>query len=453
MTNQAFSAVGAGAGYRSTPKKAAVASLVGSALEWYDFFLYGTAAALIIGPLFFPSSDSVTGTLEAFVTFAVGFAARPIGGLIFGHFGDRLGRKKMLVITLMMMGISTALIGALPTHAQAGVIAPILLVLVRIVQGMAVGGEWGGSVLLIAEHSPHRRGFFTSFSQVGIMLGFVLSAGMFALFNQLPHHAFMSWGWRVPFLVSILLTVGGLAIRMKIEETPEFKVLQAGGQTHRYPVVEALRTQPKQIAITIGARMAENGGSYIFLVFAIAYGKHVGMDATTLLIAAIVGNLVEMATVVLWGSLSDTLGRRPIYLIGAIGVVVWAFPFFALIQTGETLNLYIALLVALGVCHGAMIGSQPTMFAELFRKDVRYSGMAIGHEVAAVIAGGIAPLIATALLAKYDTYWPIAIYLAILGLITVTAVAVAPETLSARRHGQQTDDDLAKTSQAVGIDS
>ena len=422
-----------------TPKRAAIGSLVGSSLEWYDFFLYGTAAALVIGPLFFPHGDgSLVSTLQAFATFTVGFIARPFGGVIFGHFGDRLGRQRMLVITLMLMGVATALIGVLPTYEQAGVLAPALLVLLRIVQGIAVGGEWGGAVLLVSEHAERRRGFYTSFSQVGIMTGFVLSAGVFALVTRLPDDQLLTWGWRIPFLISIVLTIVGLIIRHKVEETPAFKAVQEAGTTHRYPVMEALRRHPREIAVTIGARMAENGGSYIFLVFALAYGAHLGLDATMLLMAAIVGNIVEIGMVVFWGSLSDRIGRRPVYLIGAVSVVVWAVPFFALIQTGQTVNVFIAMIVALGLCHGAMIGSQPTFFSELFQGEVRYSGITIGHELAAIFAGGIAPLIATSLLAAYGTYWPIALYLAVLGVITTIAVAVAPETLH-RGHGSGAD--------------
>lgn len=440
-------------GHVGTPKKAAVASLIGSSLEWYDFFLYGTAAAIVIGPLFFPSHSSVAGTLQAFATFAIGFFARPFGGVVFSHFGDRLGRRNILVITLLMMGLASTLIGVLPTYAQAGALAPALLILLRIIQGFAVGGEWGGSVLLITEHASHRRGFFSSFSQVGIMLGFVLSAGLFALIQQLlTHDAFMAWGWRIPFLVSIILTIGGLVIRMKVEETPEFKSIQSKGQIQRVPALEALRTYPKQIAIAVGARMAENGGSYIFLVFAVAYAEFVGLDSSTALIAATVATILEMFTVVMWGALSDKIGRRPVYLIGSIGVVLWAFPFFALIDSGQTINMYIAIIVAVAVCHGAMIGSQPAFFSELFKGEVRYSGVSIGHEVAAIIAGGIAPLIATALLAAYGTYWPIAIYLGILGLITTVAVAASRETLDKREQDtldQPRGDRLSTTERGV----
>lgn len=416
----------------ATPiKRVATASLIGSALEWYDFFLYGTAAALVFGPLFFTGDDSLTGTLAAFGTFAIGFVARPIGGVVFGHFGDRLGRKSMLVITLMMMGVCTALIGLLPTYQQIGFWAPVLLVVLRIIQGIAVGGEWGGAVLLISENAqPHRRGFFSAFSQVGVTIGFILSSSVFALVTLLPDDQFLTWGWRIPFLLGLVLMLAGLIIRMKITETPVFQELQTEGKVERYPALEAIRTQRRSILLTVGARMAENGGSYIFLVFSLAYGSHLGISSDVILPAIIAANVVQTFTMVGFGRLSDRVGRRPVYLFGAIGVVVWAVPFFLLMNTGTPAMIWIAIIVAVGLCHSAMIGTQPSFFSELFTGKVRYSGLSIGHEVAAIFAGGIAPLIATALLAWAGHFWPIAIYLAILGLISTIAVYCAPETAS-----------------------
>lgn len=410
-------------------RKAAAASLIGSALEWYDFFLYGTAAALIFGPLFFTGDDSLTGTLAAFGTFAIGFIARPFGGVIFGHFGDRVGRKSMLVITLMMMGICTALIGLLPTYAQIGMWAPILLVTLRVIQGIAVGGEWGGAVLLISENAPpRRRGFFSAFSQVGVTLGFILSSSVFALVSLLPEDDFLSWGWRIPFVLGLVLMIAGLVIRMKVEETPVFEELQSGGSNVRYPALEAIKTQRRSILITVGARMAENGGSYIFAVFSLAYGVHIGVGSGVILTAIIAANILEAFTMVGFAALSDRIGRRPVYLIGAVGVIVWAAPFFLLINTKNTALIWIAIIVAISICHSAMIGTQPSFFSELFTGNVRYSGLSIGHEVAAIFAGGVAPLIATALLAWSGTYWPIAVYLACFGALSTIAVIKAPET-------------------------
>lgn len=410
-------------------RRAAVASLVGSALEWYDFFLYGTAAALVFGPLFFAGDDSLTGTLAAFGTFAIGFVARPLGGVIFGHFGDRVGRKSMLVITLMMMGVCTALIGLLPTYDQIGIWAPILLVVLRIVQGVAVGGEWGGAVLLISENAPpQRRGFFSAFSQVGVTLGFILSSSVFALFNLLPEGEFLSWGWRIPFLLGLVLMIAGLVIRMKVEETPVFEELRSEGDSVRYPALEAIKTERRSILVTVGARMAENGGSYIFAVFSLAYGVHIGVGSGVILTAIIAANILETFTMVGFAALSDRIGRRPVYLIGAVGVIIWAAPFFLLINTGNTALIWLAIIVAISICHSAMIGTQPSFFSELFTGSVRYSGLSIGHEVAAIFAGGIAPLIATALLAWSGTYWPIAVYLACFGVLSTFAVIKAPET-------------------------
>ncbi|MFT4393490.1 MFS transporter [Gordonia lacunae] len=413
----------------SRTRKAATASLIGSALEWYDFFLYGTAAALVFGPLFFTGDDSLVGTLAAFGTFAIGFIARPFGGVIFGHFGDRVGRKSMLVITLMMMGVCTALIGLLPTHAQIGVWAPILLVILRVIQGIAVGGEWGGAVLLISENAPpSRRGFFSAFSQVGVTLGFILSSSVFALVNLLPEDEFLSWGWRIPFLLGLVLMIAGLVIRMKVQETPVFEELQAEDDRVRYPALEAIKTQRRSILVTVGARMAENGGSYIFAVFSLAYGVHIGVGSGVILTAIIVANILETFTMVGFAALSDRIGRRPVYLIGAVGVIIWAAPFFLLINTKNTALIWLAIIVAISICHSAMIGTQPSFFSELFTGKVRYSGLSIGHEVAAIFAGGVAPLIATGLLAWSGTYWPIAVYLALFGVLSTVAVLKAPET-------------------------
>ncbi|VVJ18418.1 Uncharacterized MFS-type transporter [Amycolatopsis camponoti] len=411
-------------------RKIAIASLTGTALEWYDFFLYGTASALVLGTLFFPHASPLAGTLASFGTFAVGFAARPLGGIIFGHFGDRLGRKPMLVITLMVMGFTTFLIGLLPTYAQIGVWAPVLLIVLRVLQGIAVGGEWGGSVLMITEHAPAgRRGFYSAWSQVGINLGFVTSAAVFAAVQSLSDEAFLSWGWRVPFLLGAVPALAGLVIRLKIEETPEFRSVQHKGGKQRLPILHALRTHPRAILITMGARLAENGSSYIFLVFSLAYGKHIGVGNGLLLTGIIVANVVEGASMVGFGALSDRIGRRPVYMAGAATLVVVAFPFFWLLDTGTPALVWLAFIVAIGIGHGAMIGTQPSFFTELFGKTSRYSAIALGHEFASVFAGGLSPLIATALLAATGASWPISLYLVFLGCITLISVYFARETV------------------------
>ncbi|MEU6113425.1 MFS transporter [Streptomyces sp. NPDC047117] len=415
-------------------RRAAVAGLVGSALEWYDFFLYGTAAALVFNTLFFPTFDPLVGTIAAFGTNAAGFLARPLGGAVFGHFGDRLGRKSMLVITLMIMGVSTFLIGVLPSYATLGVWAPVLLMALRIVQGIAVGGEWGGGVLIVSEHAPdHRRGFYSAWSQTGVGLGFVLCAAAYAVVQATTSTAsFLAWGWRIPFLAGILLTVVGLVIRLRVMDTPAAQETAAAPKPPRMPLVEVLRTHPRAVLIAFGARIAENGALYIFLTFSLSYADTIGLDGGVVLAAVMVGMLCESFAMPAFGALSDRIGRRPVYLGGAVGVILWAYPFFAMFDSRNPVLVFVAVFVAVVLCHGAMIGTQPAFFTELFDSRVRYSGVALGHELASMVAGGFSPLVATALLAWAGASWPIALFLIGLGVVTVVAVAAAPETR--RRH-------------------
>ncbi|MFD7503750.1 MFS transporter [Streptomyces sp. NPDC059850] len=429
-------------------RTAAIASLVGSALEWYDFFLYGTAAALVFNTLFFPTFDPLVGTIAAFGTNAAGFLARPLGGIVFGHFGDRLGRKAMLVITLMIMGVSTFFIGVLPGYATIGVWAPVLLVGLRIVQGIAVGGEWGGGVLIVSEHAPdHRRGFYSAWSQTGVGLGFVLSASVFTLVQAVTSKdAFLAWGWRIPFLAGIVLTAVGLVIRMRVMETPAAqraaaaeKAGKAGKaeQKARLPLLDVLRTHPKAVLIAFGARIAENGALYVFLTFSLSYAATIGLDGDLVLTAVVVGMLVESFAMPMWGALSDRVGRRPVYLGGAIAMIVWAYPFFAMFDSRDPVLVFVAAFVALVICHGTMIGTQPAFFHELFDSRVRYSGVALGHELASMVAGGFSPIIATALFAWAGASWPIAVFLMGMGVITVVAVALAPETAAHPDHEEE----------------
>jgi MHS family shikimate/dehydroshikimate transporter-like MFS transporter len=410
-------------------RRAVVASMVGNALEWYDFFLYGTAAALVFNQLFFPTIDPLAGTIAAFGTYALGFAARPLGGLLFGHFGDRIGRKAMLVATLALMGGATFLIGLLPGYGQIGVAAPVLLTALRIVQGIAVGGEWGGGVLLISENAdPRRRGMFSALSQTGVGFGFVLSALVFAVMTGVTsEEQFLAWGWRVPFLVGVVLMAAGLVIRLKVLETAAFRETR---ERHRVPALEAVRRHPRAVLVTFGARIAENGGSYIFLTFVLAYASLAGVTSGVALTAVVLGMAVEALAMPVWGALSDRVGRRPVYIGGAVAMALWAWPFFWLIDTRETPLVLLAVIVANAVCHGAMIGTQPAFFSELFGSGVRYSGVALGHELASVLAGGLSPLIATALLAWAGGWWPVAVYLAVMGAITVVAVLASHETVA-----------------------
>ena len=414
---------------RTPIRRAVVASMVGNALEWYDFFLYGTAAALVFNHLFFPTVDPLAGTIAAFGTYALGFAARPIGGLIFGHFGDRIGRKAMLVVTLSLMGAATFLIGVLPTYGQVGIAAPVLLTVLRVVQGIAVGGEWGGGVLLISENADGpRRGMLSALSQTGVGVGFVLSALVFAVMTGVTtEEQFLAWGWRVPFLVGVVLMAAGLVIRLKVLETEAFRRTR---EKHRVPVLEAVRRHPRAVLVSFGARIAENGGSYIFLTFVLAYASQVGIPGGVALTAVVVGMALEALAMPAWGALSDRIGRRPVYMGGAIAMAFWAWPFFWLLDTRETPLVILAVVVANAVCHGAMIGTQPAFFTELFGSGVRYSGVALGHELASVLAGGLSPLIATALLAWAGGWWPVAVFLAVMGAITTVAVLASEETVA-----------------------
>ncbi|MFF2840792.1 MFS transporter [Paenarthrobacter sp. NPDC057981] len=429
-------------GQRPGVARYVVASLVGNALEWYDFFLYATASAVVFGRLFFPAdTDPLVGTMAAFAGFAVGFAARPLGGLIFGHIGDRLGRKRSLVLTLSIMGISTALMGLLPTYAQVGLLAPALLILLRVLQGIAAGGEWGGGVLLISENAhSKRRGMLSAFSQGGISLGFVLSSLAFFMVQLMPEPDFLAWGWRVPFLVSVLLLGVGAYIRFKLPESKEFSEARETRPQHRLAAIEALRAHPREILIAMGLRVAENGGSYIFLSFSIVYGVHVGVDKGLLLLAVAVSMLASFGTYIFFGYLSDLIGRRAVYAMGAIGMGLIAFPFFAMIDANTPAIVILAFLLANGLCHGAMIGTQPAFFHELFSAEVRYSGMAIAHEVAAVFAGGIAPLVATALLLNFNSSTPVSVYVIAMVLITLVAVLASGRKrgLGAQGHSKIT---------------
>lgn len=424
-------------------KKYIAASLMGNALEWYDFFLYATAAAIVFGDLFFPADvDPLIGTLGAFAGFAVGFAARPLGGIIFGHIGDRISRKTALIVTLTTMGAATFLMGLLPTYGSVGILAPILLVALRVIQGIAAGGEWGGGVLIISENSSsERRGVFSAFSQGGVTLGFVLSSAAFYLVQLLPDEQFMAWGWRLPFLLSVLLFGVGMYIRFHLPEAEEFTQAKSEHKTRSIPVFEALRTHPKEILVAMGLRVAENGGSYLILSFSLVYGVHVGVDRGILLLGVTFSTLFAFISIIFFGHLSDKFGRRKVYGFGAIALGAMAFPFFALLDTNTTPLIILAYFIGNGVCHAAMIGSQPAFFHELFSPEVRYSGMALGHELAAVFAGGLAPFIATALLLKFDSSVPVSLYA--IAMVCITLIALLYSRKIVLQHDMQNNDQSA----------
>ncbi|MGV0239512.1 MFS transporter [Klebsiella aerogenes] len=409
-------------------RKLIIGSFLGNSLEWYDFFLYGTAAALVFGPLFFPATnDPLLGSFLAFSGFAIGFIARPLGGVIFGHLGDRYSRKMTLIITLTLMGASTFLIGLLPTYAHIGVLAPIALITLRFVQGVASGGEWGGGVLMLSENAPEsQKGYYTAWSQVGVCGGFVLSSLAFYLVQLLPQEEVMSWAWRIPFLLSLFIFLVGVYIRRNLQENAEFVARKAENdsknEAHHLPVLSAFKNHPRAILQAIGLRLAENGAVYIFFTFSVVYCKHIGIDTRDLIAAVTIAMTVEIATILGWGWLSDRIGRKRLYYIGVIGMALVAFPFFWLLNMHTFPAMLLAMLLALPLCHGAMIAAQPCLMVDLFPVEVRYTGLALGHEIGAVISGGISPMLAVAFLMMWDSYIPIALMLLAFALLALVAL-------------------------------
>ncbi|MFF5988967.1 MFS transporter [Prauserella flavalba] len=415
-------------------KRIVGASMIGTTIEWYDFFLFGSAAALVFNTLFFPDADPLTGTLLAFGTYAIGFIARPLGGLVFGHYGDKLGRKKLLVLSLLMMGGATFAMGLVPTYASIGIAAPLLLILLRLVQGFALGGEWGGAVLIVSEHGDaRRRGFWASWPQAGAPGGNLLATAVLAILAAVQSDAaFESWGWRIPFLLSGLLVVIGLWIRLSVSESPVFleAVKQAEEQPapEKAPIVTVVRHSWRQVLIAMGARFGENVSYYVLTAFVLVYlTNQLDLPKSTGLNAVLIGSAIHFVTIPLWGLLSDLVGRRAVYAFGAVGMGVWAFVFFAMLDTRSTFGIIAAVTIGL-VLHGAMYGPQAAFFSELFGTKVRYSGASIGYQLASIVAGGLAPLIATALLDSAGASLLISCYLAATCVLTLVAVYLAKET-------------------------
>ncbi|GAA2331171.1 MFS transporter [Saccharopolyspora halophila] len=411
-----------------------MAGLVGTTVEWYDFFLYGSAAALVFNRLFFPAQDPLVGTLLAFITYAVGFVARPLGGLVFGHFGDRIGRKKLLVLSLLLMGGATFLIGLLPTYQSVGIAAPLMLTLLRVVQGFAIGGEWGGAVLIVSEHTDgERRGFWASWPQAGVPLGNVFGTAVLALLAAVQSdEAFLAWGWRIAFLLSGVLVLVGLWVRLAVSESPVFVEAQrkaaAEGTEQKPPVLEVLRRYRSEVLTAMGARFAENVVYYVLTSFVLTYvTTFLGLPRGLALNAALIASVLHFASIPMWGALSDRLGRRPVYLIGTVGTGLWAFAFFAMLDTESFWVMLLAITIGL-ILHGAMYGPQAAYFSELFGTRVRYSGASIGYQLASIVAGSLAPIIATGLLAAFGSSVPISIYVALCSLVTFIAVWRSPET-------------------------
>jgi metabolite-proton symporter len=406
--------------------RVALISSAGAAVEWYDFFIYGTAAALVFPKLFFrPDLPLFVAQLAAFATFAIGFIARPLGGILFGHFGDLLGRKRALVFALMLMGLSTALIGALPTYGQVGIVAPLLLILLRLLQGLAIGGQWGGAALLAIESAPKsRQGYYGSFVQVGVPLGVILANLVFLLVAYLlPTQDFAVWGWRIPFLLSLILVFIGIFIHFRVEESASHVVTSTSTKLERSPVLEVALKHPKQLLLAGGAFIANNVCFYIIITYSIAYGTGTLGLSRELMLGSVVGASALMIPIlVLSGWISDKVGRRLPFMIGAALSGAWAFAFFPLLETGAPAAVFLAILLDLGFL-SLMYGPQAALFAELFPPEVRYSGASIGYQLGAVVGGGFAPIIATALFAHYGSTFPIALYLAAVCAISFVSVA------------------------------
>ena len=416
----------------TTPlRRVIAASMIGTTVEWYDFFLYGSAAALVFNRLFFPDYDPLVGTMLAFATYALGFVARPVGGIVFGHYGDRIGRKKLLMLSLVLMGVATVLIGLLPTYHQIGIWAPIALIVLRLVQGFAVGGEWGGAVLMAAEHGDaKRRGYWASWPQAGVPAGNLLAAGVLAIMAALqPEEAFLSWGWRVPFLLSAVLVVVGWYIRMRVAESPMFtKQLDEAEAPPKVPALDVLRERPRALVLGAGLRVGENISYYILTVFSLTYLVDVSHESRSLALNALLaGAAIQFLAIPLFAALSDRIGRRPVYAFGAFGLAVWCFVMFGLLGSSDNASIVLALVVGL-VLHGAMYGPQAAFITELFPTRIRYSGVSLAYQLTSIVAGSLAPIIALWLYQEYGSATPVAIYVGTACAISGLSALLAKET-------------------------
>ncbi len=407
-------------------RRVAVASMIGTSIEWYDFFIFGTASALVFGRLFFPTFSELAGTLAAFASFAVGFVARPVGGVLFGHIGDRIGRKTTLVVTLTMMGLATFLIGLMPTYSVVGVWAPILMVVLRFLQGLAVGGEWGGAVLMATEHSSsERRGFFGSFAQVGSAVGGLMSTGMFLLMQQLPEEDFVSWGWRVPFLLSIFLVFVGLFIRLRIMESPVFAQLKETRRVVKMPAVELMRTDARNVLLAAGMYLAHGVLFYALTVYTLAYTTSTyGLAENTYLIGVTAASAIQIITIPFLGALSDKLGRRRVITFGTLFIIAFALPLNFMITSQVAALTWLAVIIGICIGHNAVYAPTAALYSEMFPANVRYSGASLGYQLGGAIAGFV-PLTAASLVgAAGGDYWPIPALVAGSGLIGFVCISL-----------------------------
>ncbi|PEJ34190.1 MFS transporter [Peribacillus butanolivorans] len=407
-----------------------IASLVGSSIEWFDYFLYGTVAALVFNQLFFVNEDPTIGLLLSYASFALAFFIRPFGGVIFSHIGDRIGRKKTLVLTLSLMGVATFGMGLLPTYQAVGIWAPILLITLRLVQGLGIGGEWGGALLLAVEYAPaEKRGLFGAIPQMGVTIGMLLGTIALSIMTLLPESAFMTWGWRLPFIFSALLVFFGLWIRKGIDETPSFKKVKESGEVPKLPIVETLKYYWREVLIAVGAKVVETAPFYIFSTFVVSYATStLGFSRTATLTAVMIATIITTILIPFMGMLSDKIGRKKLFIGGTIGMALFAFPYFWLLQQKSVLLLIIATVIGLGVIWAPITAVLGTMFSEIFDARIRYTGITLGYQIGAALAGGTAPLVATALLNRFNnSYVPVAIYIIFASLVSLAAIGAVKD--------------------------
>ncbi len=406
-------------------RRVLVASLVGSSIEWFDYFLYGTVSALVFNQLFFVNEDPTIGLLLSYASFALAFFIRPFGGVIFSHIGDRIGRKKTLVLTLSLMGVATFGMGLLPTYQAVGIWAPILLITLRLVQGLGIGGEWGGALLLAVEYAPaEKRGLFGAIPQMGVTIGMLLGTVALSIMTLLPENAFMTWGWRIPFIFSALLVFFGLWIRKGIDETPSFKKVKESGEVPKLPIVETLKNYWREVLIAVGAKVVETAPFYIFSTFVVSYATaNLGFSRTATLTAVMIATIITTILIPIMGNLSDKIGRKKLFIGGTIGMALFAFPYFWLLQQKSVLLLIVATVIGLGVIWAPITAVLGTMFSEIFDAKIRYTGITLGYQIGAALAGGTAPLVATALLDRFNnSYVPVAIYIIFASVLSLAAI-------------------------------